>query len=244
MLHAGLDLSRPRLDVCLLSEHGELVAQTAAPPDADGLRGLADRVGRYGDLLHASIVRGVVRRLSLPPRRSGSQRPATPLRRSVCVARTSSVSPWRVQRPNRLTNRCGRPDNSARMPRTSASPVRSSGSPTSTGDIESWSSTRMSSERWSASAATSTSALRRSTDARATPVQTSPRATRSERRSRCARAARGHTPPGQAETTVPQACRRCAHQVARRHRQAPPKRRPTRRSPQPRCRATPAALPR
>ena len=93
MLHAGLDLSRRRLDVCLLSEHGELVAQTAAPPDADGLRGLADRVGRYGDLLHASIVRGVVRRLSLPPRRSGSRRPATPLRRSVCVARTNSVSP-------------------------------------------------------------------------------------------------------------------------------------------------------
>src|SRR3954468_9732005 len=45
MLHAGLDLSRRRLDVCLLDEHGELVAETAAPPDADGLRGLARRVG-------------------------------------------------------------------------------------------------------------------------------------------------------------------------------------------------------
>ena len=44
MLHAGLDLSRRRLDVCLLSEHGELVAQTAAPPDGDGLRGLARRL--------------------------------------------------------------------------------------------------------------------------------------------------------------------------------------------------------
>jgi hypothetical protein len=31
MLHAGLDLSRRRLDVCLLDEHGELVAETAAP---------------------------------------------------------------------------------------------------------------------------------------------------------------------------------------------------------------------
>jgi hypothetical protein len=30
MLHAGLDLSRRRLDVCLLSDHGELIAQTAA----------------------------------------------------------------------------------------------------------------------------------------------------------------------------------------------------------------------
>ena len=27
MLHAGLDLSRKRLDVCLLSEHGELVEE-------------------------------------------------------------------------------------------------------------------------------------------------------------------------------------------------------------------------
>ena len=55
MLHAGLDLSRRRLDVCLLSEHGELVAQTAAPPDADGLRGLADRVGRYRQPVRAVI---------------------------------------------------------------------------------------------------------------------------------------------------------------------------------------------
>ncbi len=30
MLHAGLDLSRKRLDVCLLSEHGELVEEFAA----------------------------------------------------------------------------------------------------------------------------------------------------------------------------------------------------------------------
>jgi hypothetical protein len=44
MLHAGLDLSRRRLDVCLLDEAGELVAQTAAPPDADGLCHLAARL--------------------------------------------------------------------------------------------------------------------------------------------------------------------------------------------------------
>jgi hypothetical protein len=43
MLHAGLDLSRARLDVCLVDESGELVEHTAAPPDADGLRHLADR---------------------------------------------------------------------------------------------------------------------------------------------------------------------------------------------------------
>ena len=38
MLHAGLDLSRRRLDVCLVDEAGELVEHSAAPPDADGLR--------------------------------------------------------------------------------------------------------------------------------------------------------------------------------------------------------------
>ena len=45
MLHAGLDLSRRRLDVCLLNDAGEVVAQTAAAPDADGLRHLVMRVG-------------------------------------------------------------------------------------------------------------------------------------------------------------------------------------------------------
>jgi transposase len=43
MLHAGLDLSRRRVDVCLLDRHGRLVTETAARPDADGLRGLAER---------------------------------------------------------------------------------------------------------------------------------------------------------------------------------------------------------
>jgi transposase len=47
MLHAGLDLSRRRLDICLLDERGELVAETAAPPDADGLRGLARRLAGH-----------------------------------------------------------------------------------------------------------------------------------------------------------------------------------------------------
>jgi transposase len=45
MLHAGLGLSRRRLDVCLVDDAGEVVAQTAAAPDADGLRHLAMRVG-------------------------------------------------------------------------------------------------------------------------------------------------------------------------------------------------------
>jgi transposase len=55
MLHAGLDLSRRKIDVCLLSEHAEVVEEFASPPDADGLVGLARRVGR-----HDLPVRGVI----------------------------------------------------------------------------------------------------------------------------------------------------------------------------------------
>jgi hypothetical protein len=49
MLHAGIDLSRRRVDVCLLGDKGEVVAEFAAPADGDGLRGLARRVGDGGE---------------------------------------------------------------------------------------------------------------------------------------------------------------------------------------------------
>ena len=55
MLHVGLDLSRKRVDVCLLSEQGELIDQFAVPADRDGLHGLAHRVAAYGQ-----PIRGVV----------------------------------------------------------------------------------------------------------------------------------------------------------------------------------------
>ena len=32
MLHAGLDLSRRRLDVCLIDDRGEVSGETAVPP--------------------------------------------------------------------------------------------------------------------------------------------------------------------------------------------------------------------
>ncbi len=48
MLQAGLDLSRRRLDFHLLNEGGETVEVGVAPPDADGLRFLAERVGGHG----------------------------------------------------------------------------------------------------------------------------------------------------------------------------------------------------
>ena len=55
MLHVGLDLSRKRIDVCLISDQGELIDRLAATPDRDGLYGLARRVAVYGE-----PVRGVV----------------------------------------------------------------------------------------------------------------------------------------------------------------------------------------
>jgi transposase len=54
MLHAGLDLSRRRLDVCLIDDDGDVVGRLAAPPDADGLRHLVERVGPQGH------IRGVI----------------------------------------------------------------------------------------------------------------------------------------------------------------------------------------
>ncbi len=44
MIHAGLDLSRKKLDVCLLSDQGEHLDQLVCPPDVDGLRALARRI--------------------------------------------------------------------------------------------------------------------------------------------------------------------------------------------------------
>src|SRR5206468_312398 len=55
MLYVGLDLSRKRLDFCLLDELGERVEVGAAPPDADGLRSLTTRVGRLGEPVFAAI---------------------------------------------------------------------------------------------------------------------------------------------------------------------------------------------
>jgi hypothetical protein len=44
MLHAGLDLSRKRLDYCLLDEGGERVEVGKTVPDGDGLAGFVRRV--------------------------------------------------------------------------------------------------------------------------------------------------------------------------------------------------------
>ena len=41
MLNLGLDLSRRRLDYCLLDRQGNRLEESAVPPDGDGLRGFA-----------------------------------------------------------------------------------------------------------------------------------------------------------------------------------------------------------
>src|SRR5215207_10155993 len=55
MLHVGLDLCRRRLDFIALAEDGAAVDIGAAPPDADGLRGLADRLASRGEPIQAVI---------------------------------------------------------------------------------------------------------------------------------------------------------------------------------------------
>src|SRR5215218_10794896 len=55
MLYAGLDLSRQRVDVHLMNQAGEPVQVTVAPPDADGLRGLARQVSGFGEPVVAAI---------------------------------------------------------------------------------------------------------------------------------------------------------------------------------------------
>ena len=44
MLHAGLDLSRRKIDVCLLSDEGEHLDQLAVAPDVESLKTLARRI--------------------------------------------------------------------------------------------------------------------------------------------------------------------------------------------------------
>ena len=56
MLRTGLDLSRRKIDVCLLAEQGEHLDQLAVPPDVESLRTLARRI----DEVHAEPVCAVV----------------------------------------------------------------------------------------------------------------------------------------------------------------------------------------
>ena len=56
MLHVGLDLSRRRLDVCVLSGEGELIEELAAPPDLEGLRYLVRQVAGHRDPVVQAVI--------------------------------------------------------------------------------------------------------------------------------------------------------------------------------------------
>lgn len=55
MLHVGLDLSRSRVDVCVVDTGGGVVEVTRARPDVGGLDDLVARVGRYGQPVAGAI---------------------------------------------------------------------------------------------------------------------------------------------------------------------------------------------
>lgn len=55
MIHAGLDLSRKRLDYHLMDEGGRRLAAGAVAPTADGLAALSARVVLYGQPVRAAI---------------------------------------------------------------------------------------------------------------------------------------------------------------------------------------------
>lgn len=53
MVHVALDLSRSRLDVCVLAEDGEQLSMTTAPPDRDGLGVLTRKLAPFGQVAAA-----------------------------------------------------------------------------------------------------------------------------------------------------------------------------------------------
>jgi hypothetical protein len=74
MLHAGLDLSRRKIDVCLLSDQGDHLDQLAVAPDVYSLRTLARRI----DEVHGEPVCAVVESMTgarLQPARRGDPLP-------------------------------------------------------------------------------------------------------------------------------------------------------------------------
>jgi len=55
MVHVGLDLSRTRLDVCVLGANGDKLTVTTSPPDRDGLGVLARKIAGFGEPVSAAI---------------------------------------------------------------------------------------------------------------------------------------------------------------------------------------------
>ena len=55
MLHAGLVLSRKRLEVRVLDDAGDTALETWTPPDRDGLASLVRRVGTFDEPVQGVI---------------------------------------------------------------------------------------------------------------------------------------------------------------------------------------------
>src|SRR5919198_540243 len=69
MLYVGLDLSRKRVDYCVLDERGVIVEQAASPADGDGLRHLARRLAPLAcktDRIDAWVLAELCRRELVP----------------------------------------------------------------------------------------------------------------------------------------------------------------------------------
>src|SRR5215207_8659867 len=119
MLHAGLDLSRRKLDVCLLGDDGEHLDQLAVPPDVDSLRTLARRI----EEVHREPVRAVVESMT------GARLVHDTLEQAgwdVEIAdaqRVKGLAPWHV-RPTRSTPGSSRCSATATWCRRSGSPTR------------------------------------------------------------------------------------------------------------------------
>jgi hypothetical protein len=97
MLHAGLDLSRRKLDVCLLSDQGEHLDQLVSPPDGEALRTLARRI----EGVHREPVRAVIESmtgarfvLAAPPRGDDRCAPAQGRAPRACGDSTSAPRIW------------------------------------------------------------------------------------------------------------------------------------------------------
>ncbi len=76
MLHAGLDLSRKKIDVCLLDDEGDHLDQLIRPPDGDALKAFARRINE----LHGQPVCAVIELIDhlerdRPDQQAASSRP-------------------------------------------------------------------------------------------------------------------------------------------------------------------------
>lgn len=62
MVHAGLDLSRKKIDVCLLDDEDNHLDQLICPPDGDGMKTFARRINELHDEPIAAVIESMTGR--------------------------------------------------------------------------------------------------------------------------------------------------------------------------------------